>query len=112
MGDYTKIDITDERIEYIADRIHELTDYLNLSDDDVIDLSVGLLYLVLQAIPDNHLDINFKLSDEDINILNEPSKKIKEYIIDFIGDTEKTIAFIESELHKIGYINNNNRGVA
>lgn len=90
------------KIKSVGDLIHELGDYtdydnlgehddLGLTNDEVIAVAVELLSLVVLSTYDEINDVT----------IDKRVKTIKEYLTGFIGDADKTAAFIEHTLKNI-----------
>lgn len=91
---------TAKKIKDISDIAYELSDDLDLSCNDVIDIAIDLLYLTVLSTFDGNDDAIAKRTE-----------KIKESLTGFIGDADKTAAFIKLELKNIsaaGGVDNGN----
>ena len=99
----------DFKMGMIKSAVYDMSyDEIDLSNDDIIDIGVDLLYMVVFSIYDDSIkaDLHFDgLSDAKIKSYLDKSKKdadsIKESLTGFIGDADKTAAFIDLTLKKI-----------
>ena len=106
---------TAKKFEIINDSVYAIShDEIDLSDADIVDIGVDLLQMVVLAIYDDSIkaDLHFDgLSDAEIKAYLDKSKTdadaIKKSITGFIGDADKTAAFIKLRLKKISAANDN-----
>lgn len=88
--------ITDKKINTISEEVYDLNDDINLSADDIIDISVDLLHSVIFAA----IDENSGVSESDIEKIKADKIAIKKSLTGFIGDPEKTAAYIKFKLYE------------
>ncbi len=89
--------ITDEKIKTISELAYDLDDEIDLSADDVTDIAVDLLQLVMYAA----MDENTGVTESDVEKIKSDKVKIANSLTGFIGDADKTAAFIKFRLDKI-----------
>ena len=96
------------KIKETGDLIHELkdfTDYDNLDEhddfglknDEVVAVAIELLNLVLETT----IDENSGATASDVERIKANKVEFKKYLTGFIGDADKTAAFIDLTLKKI-----------
>ena len=107
--------ITEKGIKSCNEMIHDLSG-MELTNDETIDVAIGLLHSVLLAAelkPDDYIkaDLHFDgLSDAEIESIVDNNNKRADAIIksltEMIGDDERIAAFIRFTLDKIAAANN------
>lgn len=107
--------VTENKIKIITDLFYELGNDVNDGfTDNIIDISVDILYSILLAVPlDKTMKkellilqfIDERLPDAEIKAYfdkyNKDADAIKKSLIGFIGDADKTSEFIKFTLKKV-----------